>query len=553
MTKKTWLICSCIALGLVLLFAIAAALASPIAKHIINNRGEELLGRQLHAEKLTVNLFNGDVDIHNLCCKEQDGETDFLSFKHLYVRIAYPQLLFKRVNIRHIHLDNFNGQVLQNKGRLNFSDLIERFASDNSHEDSSKSKWQIKLGDIKLSQSAVRYEDVTRNKHWELEDLNMSVPGLDFGKNRTDAGLQFALPTGGMVGVSASYLMDSNSLSVLLNLYDVHADVALPLVQDYVDVSGLGARLNGRLQLTAGLDNIQKIQVNGDIDMSGLCLKDGHKNEVASLDRLRAVIERCDLDNNTFILDSLMLYGLTARYEVHKNWNTLSRLLKSDDSGGSAGSSKTSKNAKPIVWQAKTAVLTGHDITYQDYSMDYDWKYAILQLRVEGKNVSSNARNALRLTATLTNNAKMKAEFTGGLDFKRQNTRFSLSLTNVNLKDFDAACRNYTGYPIESGILNLDNQMNFVSGQLNGNTKIVINNAQVGKKEKATKAPHRNLPVRSTVKMLSDSENRVILNAPVSADATKKNFSLTKVLTKSLLKVSFGRMMTTKNQKDKIS
>ena len=248
-----------------------------------------------------------------------------------------------------------------------------------------------------------------------------------------------------------------------------------------------------------------------------------------------------------------MLYGLTARYEVHKNWNTLSRLLKSNDGAGSSKGEKSSKGSKPLVWQAKTAVLTGHDISYEDYSMAHNWRYAIKTLRVEGKNVSSNGRNILKMNATLTHNAKMKAEFVGGLNIKKQNTRFSLSLENVNLKDFDAACRNYTGYPIESGVMKLENNMNFVSGQLEGNTKIVIDNAQVGHREKFSKAPYKNLPVRSTVKMLTDSENKVILNAPVQDDATRKNFALGKVLTKSLLKVSFGRMMTTKSKKDKIS
>ena len=203
--------------------------------------------------------------------------------------------------------------------------------------------------------------------------------------------------------MTARYLSTTNTLAVRLKLYDVHADVVLPLVQDYVNVSGLGAKINGNLQVSAGLDNIQNILIRGTVGMKGLSLKDGHKNEVAGLDELRAVVERCDLNTNTFILDSLMLYGLTAKYEVHKNWNTFSRLLKSNDNTGK----KSSGKSKQIVWQAKNAVLTGHDITYQDYSMKHDWKYAIKTLRVEGKNVSSTGRNSLKMNATLTNNGKV--------------------------------------------------------------------------------------------------------------------------------------------------
>lgn len=551
--KKFGMICVWGALAIALLFAIVAALASPIANYIINHRGEEILGRTLQAEKVKVNLFTGGVTIKDFHCKEQNGQTDFLNWEELYVRIAYPKLLFKRVDVGAIHLEEFNGQVLQNGNELNFSDLIERFTSDrDTLADNAKSEWKVELNDIRIESSSIYYRDVISGKEWKLEDISLAVPGLDFGEKSSDAngGLEFALPTGGRVGVKARYLTTTNTLAVRLKLYDVHADVVLPLVQDYIDVTGLGAKINGDLQVSAGLDNIQHIFIKGAVGLKGLSLKDARKNEVAALDELRAVVERCDLYSNTFILDSLMLYGLTAKYEVHKNWNTFSRLLKSKESGSAK---KRGGKTKPIVWKAKHAVLTGHDITYEDYSMKHDWNYAIKSLHVEGKNISSDGRNSLKMDAMLTNNGRIKADFSGGLDVTKQNTRFSVTADRINLEDFDAACRNYTGYPIKSGMLHVESKMEFVNGQLTGNTKIVIDNAEVGKKEKLSKAPYKSLPVRSTVNMLCDSERRIILEAPIEADATKPKFSFKKTFTKSLLKVSFGRMMTSRNKKDKIS
>jgi len=171
----------------------------------------------------------------------------------------------------------------------------------------------------------------------------------------------------------------------------------------------------------------------------------------------------------------------------------------------------------------------------------------------EGKNVSSYGRNNIKVNATLTNKAKLKADFTGGLNVQKQNTRFNVTLSNVNLKDFNALCRNYTGYPIESGALYAETHMDFTDGKLTGNTRLVIDHPTIGKREKLTKAKYRDLPVRSTFSSLVNSENRVVINAPVSADATKKNFSFGKVFTQSLIKETFGHMMKTKSKKDKIS
>ena len=111
-----------------LLFAIILAVASPVAKYVVNNYGEDIVGRQMHADLVVINPYWGGVTIRDFECKEVNGETNFISFDRLYVQIAYPQLLAKRVKIRAIHLDGFNGQVLKSRDKLNFSDIIERFS-----------------------------------------------------------------------------------------------------------------------------------------------------------------------------------------------------------------------------------------------------------------------------------------------------------------------------------------------------------------------------------------------------------------------------------------
>lgn len=544
---------------LVLLFTIIAAVVSPIGKYIVNNYGDDIIGRQLHAERVRVNIFNGNVTVSGFHCRELSGETDFFYINHIEVGIAYPRLLQRYVKIKRLHLDGFNGQILQTKDQLNFSDLIERFAKDSAEVEPEDSPWRVTLKDIQLSNSAIRYRDVIHDKQWKIEHINLAIPGLTFENENTNAGLDFSLPTGGKVMVDAKYRASSNSLHVGLKLHEVHTDVLLPLVQDYINVSTLGAHVNAQLQLVVHVDNIQNVSVKGSMEMKDLLVKNYYRDEVAKLDELRVVMNRCDLSSRSFILDSLVINGLSGRYEVHKNWNTLSRLLKTDEvqakeaKKGNVKKNKSQQNPKPIVWMAKSAVLNAHDMVYYDDSKKSKWTYAIKSLRAEGKNVASNGRNSLRIDATLTHNAKMKADFVGGLDVKRQDTRFNVTLSNVNLKDFSPLCRNYTGYPIEAGILYAETHIDFSSGKLTGNTRLVIDDPTIGKKEKLSKAPYRNLPVRSTFQKLVDSENRVNINAVVSADATKKNFSFKKVFVKSLLKETFGRMMATKSKKDKIS
>ena len=555
--KTFWKICGWGALVIVLLFALILAVASPVAKYIVNNKGNELIGRQMHVDRVIINPYWGGVSISGFECKETNGETNFISFDHLYVQIAYPQLLGKTVKLRAIHLDGFNGQVLKNHDKVNFSDIIERFSKNDSvPAATAKSAWTVILKDIRINNGNIRYRDVVNDKQWKLEDLSLHVPGLYFDNTQTNAGIEFGLPTGGRVGIVAGMKLQSNRYAVKLNLYDVHTDVVLPLVQDYLDVTGLGAKVNGSLHVDGSLDMITNILLTGNLSMTGLSLRDSHKDEVAALDELRIDISKGDVANNTFILDSLTISGLTANYEVHEGWTTMTRLMKSKQEVQSemADSAATDSletlveaekpaSTKPLVWMAKHVTLTGHDITYHDYSKKHDWDYAIQTLRVEGQNVASNGRNSIQLQATLPNDGSINLDFKGGLDLKNQDTQADLKVRGVHIEDFSALCRNYTGYPIDGGLLTIDSHLDVESAKLNGTNRIEIDHPRVGKKERLSKAPYKNIPVRLGFQLLTSAQDIILVDVPLTGDVTNPKFSLRKVISRALLKVFFGPLM----------
>ena len=552
--KTFWKICGWGALVIVLLFALILAVASPAAKYVVNNYGEQIVGRQMHADRVIINPYWGGVTINGFECKEANGETNFVSFDRLYVHIAYPQLLGKIVKLRAIHLDGFDGQVLKHNDKVNFSDIIERFSKNDSvPADTAKSEWSVILKDIRINNSNIRYRDVVNDKQWKLEDLTLRIPGLYFDNTQTNAGIEFGLPTGGRVGIIAGMKLQSNRYAVKLNLHDVHTDVVLPLVQDYLDVTGLGAKMNGSLHVDGSLDVISNILLTGNLSLTGLSLRDSHKDEVAALDELRVAISKGDIAKNTFILDSLTINGLTANYEVHEGWTTLTRLMKSKEEVEADSTATDSietpievqkpRATKPLVWMAKRVTLTGHDISYHDYSMKHNWNYAIQTLRVDGQNVASNGRNAIKLQATLPNGGSLNLDFKGGLDLKNQDTQADLKVRGVHIEDFSALCRNYTGYPLDGGLLTIDSHLDVVSAKLNGTNRIEIDRPRVGRKELLSKAPYKNIPVRLGFKMLTSAQDIILIDVPVKGDVTNPKFKLSKVIGRALLKVFFGPLM----------
>ena len=546
-----------------LLFALILAVASPVAKYVINNKGEQILGRQMHADLVIINPYWGGVTIKGFECKEPNGETNFVSFDRLYVQIAYPHLLAKHVTLRAIHLDGFNGQVLKNDDKVNFSDIIERFSKKDTtlaevekvDTDTAKSSWKVHLKDIRINRSAIRYRDVESGKQWKLEDLSLRVPGLYFDNTQTNAGIEFGLPTGGRVGIVAGMKMKANRYAVRLNLYDVHTDVVLPLVQDYLDVTGLGAKINGSVHVDGSLEEISNILLNGHLTLSGLSLRDRDDEEIAAMQSMRIVFDKGDVATNTYLLDTLVIDGITGSYEVHENWNTLSKLVKKpeekkaerqeakEDSVETAEPQAAKAAPKPLVWMAKNVVLTGHDLNYRDYSMKNEWGYAIKTLNVKGKNVASNGRNQVDLKATLTSGAQVKADYVGSLNLKKDDCRLNLKMTGVQLSDFGALCQNYTGYPLDGGVLALESHVTIEKAQLQGTNLIIIDGPRVGKKEMFSKAPYKNIPLRAAFGVLTSAQDKIVLDVPVKGDVSNPKFKLGKVIGRALLKVFFGPLM----------
>lgn len=559
--KKFLKICAWGVLAIVLLFALILGVGSPVAKYIVNNKGEDILGRKLHTDQVVINPFTGGLTVKGFECKEPNGVTNFVSFDKLYVEIAYPRLVAKKVHLRAIHLEGFKGQILKDSIGLNFSDIIDRFSSKDSIEqpkDTTPSNWTVALDDIRIDSSAIRFRDVEGHKQWKLEDLNLHIPGLYFDNTQTNAGLEFAIPTGGRVGIVAGYKMLANRYAVRVTLDSVHTNVVLPLVQDYLNISGLGAVINGQIHVDGSLENVTNLQVKGALSIAGLSLRDMDYKQLAALDELKVVLDQIDLSINTFILDTLAITGLTGDYEVHDTWNTLSKLQKERPANTEQETPATTESDSiekieplPITWMAKKVLLSGHDLTYSDYSMPNKWSYAIKKLNVEGENVANSGRNSIRLNATLTSNAKVKADFVGGLDMAKEDTRMNLSVTGVKLTDFDAICRNYTSYPLEDGVLSLKTKMDVKRAHLNGTNHIEIDQPKVGMKDLNSDAPFKNIPLQLGFAMLTSAQGMIVLDVPMTGDVNNPQFSFRKIIGRALGKVFFGPLMGTGDKKNK--
>ena len=529
-------------------------LLSPIATPVINNHGQDFIGRDLSVKSVFVNPFFGTVTIKDFHCKEADEMVDFVAFDRLHVQINWLALMGKHANLRHIHLDNFAGEILNDTDSFNFSDIIERFASkDTTVQDTTPSKWTVSLRDIRLHNGQLLYHDVVRDNKWFVDSVNLHIPGLYFGRQQSNAG--------------AGYVMASRRYALTLKLDEVNTNVALPIVQDYLKVSNLGALITGSIHIDGSLENISDLVASGDLSMTGLDIRDEKHNPIAGWDELRLVIRRGDVATNTYNIDTLAISGITGAFERTTKGNTVSLLLRkpeehpatpADTLGRDAINSVSQETSSetvsaPLTWSADYLSVTAHDLRFVDKSMRKSFKYAIDTLTLSGKDIVSHGKNTLQLSARLSDGGKLNATYTGGLDLKVGQNHVSTKLTGVQIKGFTPFTEYYFACPVTNGELAVQFEGTINSGKLNSSTMITVDQPEIGAKARNSKAKYKDIPLKMGVDMLKSAQNIVVLEVPVQGDINSPKFKLGKVIGRAFAKVFFGPLMGARDNRKLIS
>lgn len=530
---------------------------SPVGKVVINHYGPNIVGREMSVKHVFIDPFFGTVRLTDFHCKEANGVTDFIAFDKLYVRMHWSKLATKEVDIRHIHLTNWSGEILNGPEVLNFSDIITRFSSnDTVPRDTTPSEWTVSLNDIRLVNGTLLYHDVIRDNRWVVDNINLNIPGLYFGAQQSRAGLQFDLPTGGSVNIKAGYVMATRRYTVTLGLKDVNSNVALPLVQDYLRVSGLGALINGELFINGSLDNVRDIIASGDLALNGLQITDEDDDPIAGLDEIRLVIRRGDIAQNRYLLDTLTISGLTGHFERNEKYNTFSRLRKEPNElepDTIMEIETDTAKTPPLTWEARYLRISGQDVGFEDYSMRKSVEYTINDFTLSGEDVTAQGHNSLRLVAHAGKQATLNATFTGGTDVKHGQHTLNIRLTGVDIKDFSQYAEYYFGYPLNNGVLAFQSTATVNNGYLNSNNKITIDHPEVGKKMKLRKPKIKNVPLKLGVEMLTSAQNMMVLEVPVSGNINSPKFRFGKVVGRAIAKVFFGPLMGIRDNRDAMS
>ena len=518
-------------LTLVALLLIVAFAVSPIAEKYIENNSKELIGRKIEMENLSVNIFTGRLKIDDCTLYESDDQTPFFSFDKFDVNLQMFGLLFSKINVEHVMLSEANVTIIQNGDTFNFDDIVERFASDSTEEES-ESDWKIVINDIHLDHSYLFYQDKSIGSEFRLKDISIVIPGIDLSDLNADMGLQLAFLNGGKLDTNIKYDTEKSIYDLTLNIQNFQVSPILPYLQQSLNVDSLGGNFSSKLDIKGSTNHLLEFDANGTLTVNNLKLKDSQDKNIFAVDSAFIDINHIDLTHERIELNKVFINGVSSYYEINKDQTDNFTLLVKEDTVSAETQVDTVSESSNFNCVIKNLIVENSQFNYIDNTLPRVFDYTLSEISVSAENFDLNGKNNVTASALLQNTGKLKIKWIGNIDdFSNQN--ISVNLNNLDLQPLTPYSLAIFGNPINKGHLSIQSQNVIFNNMLKGSNKISLYNTQIGDKDKTVKAEY-NLPLKMGIYVLTDKNGKAEIDLPVSGNIDSPDFSYRKIILNAL-------------------
>lgn len=535
--KRAYKITLIVVAALIVLVLAVAIAVSPVTKNYIEKHDRELLGRSIRMERLRINIFTGRLRVEGLRIGGTNDSTVFFALDSFDMRMRILPLLSNRVMVKLLHFTAPDIKVYQQGSAFSFDDILRRFASADTvaaAEEPSK-PWEIGLYDIRIRKGRIFYKDLELDAIWGLNDIDLQIPGVYFGGEKTDVGAVLNFAEGGSLATSVAYDIASSEFDIGLKIKDLTLTGMLPYFRQSLDIGSVAGRLSADIRLRGDTEHLLSLRTEGTASLAGFSLTDMQQRPVAGVDTLGMQLAEGDLGKMRFRFDRLYVGGFSLLAELTPQGDNLSALMKPSPEPPAASAEPVPEAAAseggPTL-QIADLEIAGGRVTLRDLTMNRPFEYAMTDIRMRSRNFDPSARNNLQIEARMQRTGQAKLRWEGTLD-NLNNQNITLWLSNLDLRDFSPYCEHFTAYPLTRGNLTFRSQNVIRNRYLDGTNHLDVFEPRVDKKRKDLK-PEMNIPLKLGLYVLKDKKGHVKMDLPVGGNLDSPEFSYRKIVLKAI-------------------
>lgn len=531
-------------LGIIVGLVLAVLLlVSPIAKWYVEKHDTELIGRELTIKRLRVNLLAGSVNLGNVTLFEDDATTPFVSFENFKTDIKMRDLINKRLWVNYLNLDGLYVNVIQNDSIFNFTSLINHFASDEpKEEEENSSSFGLIFNNINLSKSTICYNDVQLGSDIALRNIALCIPYIDLTTLDSDVGLDLSLPDGGKLHTEVNLSENAESYRLNLSISNLNIPIFEPYLKNEMALDSIRGKASLDLNAKGLTDHILEFDLDGFIRLWDLSAQDLYGHKLGEIDTIDMDIRHFSAFDKDLELNRLSLYGIRVQYIIDSMGHTVFDNLTMESTEEFVDTlveeittdtifldEKTLEDKTPFRILVDDLQFADIDLVYEDNTLPEPFHYEMEDLLVKSRNFNMDGFNSVMLDAKLNKLGELKA-FWKGNPRSLNDHNLTLTLRNLKLSDFSPYCIKILGFPLENGTLAFESQNVIEGGELKGINKLQLADPVVGDRIKGYEPEMKHIPLKLGVYCLTDMDNKVELELPISGNINDPEFSYRKAV-----------------------
>ena len=557
---RKWLKALLITFGVLLslvLVALAAVIIwlGPIAEWAVEKYDMEYAGRRIEMSNLRIQLFKGDISVDSLYLFEANESTHFVSVDRFEGHVEIMDALDKHINIGRLALTRPRAYVVQNGSQFNFDDLLEfistKYASEEEVEEPTE-PWLISIKNVSLEDGVASYLDRELDKQWELSSLNIKSDSIMLSNAMTHIDASMRINREAQLTGHLGLNLESYDMEFKGQLSDFQLGEVYKYIVPVVNLRELYGLLSTELEISGNVMEAMAMNITGDISVDSFHMTAADGRELLSAENISAEISELNLEKQRYVLSSLTADNYSTQFIMQKDGTTNFDGLFYDEPEVSLETKSESvgeqlydqREMVKISTDDNASVMSGMtlrigdlhlrrgNIFFADRTMKKDFEYRLNSIDIQSRNFDIARNNKITIKANMQRQGTAMLRWEGSLnDFYNQS--LLASLQNVNMEDFTPYTEHYTAFPITSGNLTFRSQNTIHNGELSGMNRLGTYDFKVGKKDKSLD-PEFKIPLRLGVYVLTDKDNHIDVDLPITGHIDSPEFSLRKVIFKAI-------------------
>jgi hypothetical protein len=306
------------------------------------------------------------------------------------------------------------------------------------------------------------------------------------------------------------------------------------------------------LKLDGNVMEITSMDICGDASAYGLAITTATGGKVLFADELYVGIDQLNIDQQRYILSYLKANGYSSEMRLAKDGSTNFDALFYNDPTITIESTTTTEGENLYDVKERVTVTTNEEETpladmdikigkvdlkggnflYSDDTMHRLFEYQLSDISIMGNDIDLVGNNKITLGAKLPKQGSVMLRWDGSLsDFHNQS--LMLMLNNVDMVGISPYVEHFTGFPITDGNLTFRSQNVVSNGSLSGINQFGTYNFKLGKRDKSLD-PEVKLPLRLAVWVLTDKDEHIDIDLPVSGHLDSPKFSYGRIIMKAV-------------------